>query len=266
MFRLFTINSYLRPRTDFSLSPRRNAIAFVGLAAATIGTSLAVLSKPVHLDAPQDNAVSDVVKDPATGIEFPKTLKVPSRFPLPTYTLVGVGVRKVSFLGINVYSVGFYADLDSVPPISRDATFDEKIRNVVENSSCVLRIVPTRSTSYSHLRDGFMRSIQARMVLQKSRGLLTEEQENRIASPLLKFKSLFPSTTLSKHTPLDILLPPTAKVDGKVSQERGLMVRDLGVISNTWLAEEFFLTYFEGKGISPPLKQTVEERLENIGK
>jgi len=28
-------------------------------------------------------------------------------------TLVGVGVRSVSFLGIKVYSVAFYADLDN---------------------------------------------------------------------------------------------------------------------------------------------------------
>jgi hypothetical protein len=49
--------------------------------------------------------------DPATSIAFPKTLNIPSKIPLPTYTLLGLGVRTVSFLGIQVYSVGFYADL-----------------------------------------------------------------------------------------------------------------------------------------------------------
>jgi hypothetical protein len=49
--------------------------------------------------------------DPATSIAFPKTLRIPSKFPLPQFSLVGVGVRTVSFLGIKVYSVGFYADL-----------------------------------------------------------------------------------------------------------------------------------------------------------
>jgi hypothetical protein len=39
---------------------------------------------------------------------MPDNLKLSS--PL---TLVGVGVRTVSFLGIRVYSVGFYADLDN---------------------------------------------------------------------------------------------------------------------------------------------------------
>lgn len=49
--------------------------------------------------------------DPATSIAFPTTLRIPSKTPLPTFSLVGVGVRTVSFLGIKVYSVGFYADL-----------------------------------------------------------------------------------------------------------------------------------------------------------
>lgn len=51
--------------------------------------------------------------DPETGIEFPETLVIPSRVRLPPFTLVGVGVRRVSFIGIKVYSVGFYADLSN---------------------------------------------------------------------------------------------------------------------------------------------------------
>ncbi len=49
----------------------------------------------------------------ATSIAFPKTLKIQSKTPLPTFTLVGLGVRTVSFLGIKVYSIGFYADLSN---------------------------------------------------------------------------------------------------------------------------------------------------------
>ena len=53
------------------------------------------------------------IVDPATSIAFPTTLKIQSKTPLPTFTLMGVGVRTVSFLGIKVYSVGFYADLSN---------------------------------------------------------------------------------------------------------------------------------------------------------
>lgn len=49
--------------------------------------------------------------DPDTSITFPKVVMVPSKANLPPVSLIGLGVRTVSFLGIKVYSVGFYADL-----------------------------------------------------------------------------------------------------------------------------------------------------------
>ena len=51
--------------------------------------------------------------DPATSIEFPTTLRIPFKGSLPEFTLIGVGVRTVSFLKIKVYSAAFYADLTS---------------------------------------------------------------------------------------------------------------------------------------------------------
>jgi Chalcone isomerase like len=38
-------------------------------------------------------------------------MRIPSKIKIPTMTLVGVGVRSVSFLSVKVYSVAFYADL-----------------------------------------------------------------------------------------------------------------------------------------------------------
>lgn len=52
-----------------------------------------------------------MIVDPATSIEFPKTLRIPSKTILPPFSLIGVGVRTVSFLKVKVYSVAFYADL-----------------------------------------------------------------------------------------------------------------------------------------------------------
>ena len=57
---------------------------------------------------------SNLLVDPATSISFPKSMKMPENIRLSSpLTLVGVGVRTVSFLGIRVYSVGFYADLNN---------------------------------------------------------------------------------------------------------------------------------------------------------
>jgi len=180
---------------------------------------------------------------------------------LPTFTLVGLGVRTVSFLGIKVYSIGFYADLQNPElNLSSCATADQKIEHLIRRTACVLRIVPTRSTSYSHLRDGFMRSLQKRLALGRKRGTLSEEEEKAVQPPLRKLKSIFPSTPLSKHTPLDILLtaPPSDP-----AQTRSLIFRDMGSVDNDWVATEFVLAYFEGDAPSPPLKRSVAERLQN---
>ncbi|EPQ60984.1 hypothetical protein GLOTRDRAFT_124720 [Gloeophyllum trabeum ATCC 11539] len=216
----------------------------------------------VHLDADDTPAPEETQVDPATSIQFPKNLQIPSKVPLPTFTLVGVGVRTVSFLGVKVYSVGFYADLsNSALNIPKTASPQEKIEHIVENAACVIRIVPTRSTSYNHLRDGFMRALQGRMRLLQQKGLLSSEEEASAQSPMRKLKSLFPNTPLAKHTPLDILLTPP-----EPSHPRSLIFRDLGAVQSDWVAKHFVLAYFEGDGISPPLKQSVVANLENFGK
>ncbi|OJA18840.1 hypothetical protein AZE42_00821 [Rhizopogon vesiculosus] len=208
----------------------------------------------VRLDAEPALPNSEFETDPATSIAFPKTLRIPSKFPLPQFSLVGVGVRTVSFLGIKVYSVGFYADLANPNlKIPVTATPDEKIELIVRNTS----------TSYSHLRDGFMRALAARMQLAHARATVTPEEEAAAQSPLRKLKSLFPTTALPKGTPLDIILGAPS---GSPSRPRTLIFRDMGSVENDWVANEFVLAYFEGNGISPPLKNAVTERVRTLGK
>ena len=40
-------------------------------------------------------------------------MHIESKVRIPDMTLLGVGVRKVSFLKVKVYSIGFYADLSN---------------------------------------------------------------------------------------------------------------------------------------------------------
>ncbi|GAW04737.1 chalcone-flavanone isomerase [Lentinula edodes] len=177
-------------------------------------------------------------------------------------SLVGVGVRTVSFLRIQVYSVGFYADLNN-PKLKLEPTMtpDEKIREIVNTCACEIRIVPTRNTSYSHLRDAFIRAITARLRDGRNNGDTTEEEAALAASPIRKLKTLFPNTTLTKHSPLDIFLyPPTP------GNARALTFRDLGSIESDWVAREFVLHYFQGDGLSPPLKKMVVESIESLQK
>lgn len=94
-----------------------------------------------------------------------------------------------------------------------------------------------------------MRALQARLILCRQRGQLGEAEEAGTQSPLRKFKSMFPNTRIDKHTPLDILILAPEK-----NQPRTMIVRDLGSLQNDWIAQEFVLAYFEGKGLSPPVR------------
>lgn len=107
------------------------------------------------------------------------------------YQLVGLGIRSVSFLSIQVYVVGFYvakqdiATLQNylVKKVNRLATTlvpgeKEELRRTLEHpeqgeqiwdeilreARCrtAFRIVPVRDTDFHHLRDGFVRAVTAR--------------------------------------------------------------------------------------------------------
>ncbi|KAG1826242.1 chalcone-flavanone isomerase-domain-containing protein [Suillus subaureus] len=261
------MSQFLRPLAIFSSSWSRSCItrtskqsrSFVkpllwGTAISIFSAAYAVQSTTIHLDAGSSLPDSEFEIDPATSIAFPKTLCIPSKIPLPQFSLVGVGVRTVSFLGIKVYSVGFYADLANPNlNIPMTATPDQKIEHI---------ILPTRGTSYSHLRDGFMRALTARMQLAHTRATITPEEEPAAQSSLRTLKSLFPTTSMSKGKPFDIVLLAPLR---SPSRPRTLVLTDMGSVENDWVAEEFVLAYFEGNGISPPLKKAVIEHVQTFG-
>jgi hypothetical protein len=196
----------------------------------------------------------DHFKDPETDILFPSKIKVASKTNIPALTLLGAGVRRVSILQVKVYSVGIYADLSNPNlRITPDMSAEEKLAHVVKNCACVIRIVPTRTTSYSHLRDAFTRNLQQRLIQAKKKGLLAPEDEQEVQSPLRKLKSLFPTTSIEKHQPFDIFLPEP--MPGK---PRSLVFRDLGAVENNWVATEFIMSYVEG--LSPALKKELLAR------
>ncbi|KAF7322898.1 p-loop containing nucleoside triphosphate hydrolase protein [Mycena chlorophos] len=205
----------------------------------------------LHADADELTVV-----DPASGIAFPKTVKVPGQFQSPTMQLVGVGVR-------TVYSLGFYADLSSPALRLRpDMNADEKIEHIIRNTACLLRLIPTRqgNTNFQHLRDAFVRMLNARQIEAKKAGTFTEEDALVVAGPIRALKTMFPNSNFAKGAILDLFLPaPVA------NQPRPLIVRDLGAVQNTWVSTELFLHYFAGKGASPALKNSTVARVEELG-
>ncbi|KLO20493.1 hypothetical protein SCHPADRAFT_934335 [Schizopora paradoxa] len=252
-----------------SLSTRTSnigrTVAFAALASITLATVVQIRSEALLdsgvIEASTAAAEANIRTDPDSGLSFPETLVIPSKARFPPFTLVGLGVRKVSFLGIKVYSVGFYADLSNPSlKVPENLPTEEKLEYIVRNTACVLRIIPTRSTSYTHLRDGFMRTLQARMTAALKSGTLSPDEAEEAQSPLRKLKSAFPNTPLAKGDTLDIILaaPPKA-----ADTPRSLIIRGLGSVENNWVAREFVLAYFAGTGISPPMKKSAMDAIES---
>ncbi|KAI4177030.1 MAG: hypothetical protein LQ343_000510 [Gyalolechia ehrenbergii] len=147
------------------------------------------------------------------------------------YQLLGLGIRKVSFLRIQVYVVGLYVAKSDLPKLqegmvrafftssaSGDSTVSaattlvdnektELRRVLVEGGSAgrgekiwdevlresgvksVLRIVPTRNTDFGHMREGWVRSINARSTPGKT-NVLGEKREG-LEESVGEFKGIF---------------------------------------------------------------------------
>ena len=133
------------------------------------------------------------------------------------YLLLGLGIRTVSFLSIQVYVVGLYvavSDLarlqecmvrsistreattlvgrekDDLSRMLADAKGSEQIWGDIlkqDGIKTVLRIVPTRSSGFGHLRDGWVKGIAAR-------GKKEKFDDDDFVNALGKFKSIFGGT------------------------------------------------------------------------
>jgi hypothetical protein len=109
----------------------------------------------------------------------------------------------------------------------------------------VLDTVPTRNTSYGHLRDGFIRKLQTRQRAAHQTGELSSEEELKLQGPISQLRTAFPNAPMVKGTPLDLLLAPPDP-----EQPRALIIRELGAVQNDWVAQELILSFFDGKGTS----------------
>ncbi|KAF2403550.1 chalcone isomerase [Trichodelitschia bisporula] len=130
---------------------------------------------------PDPNAVPTGTSSVPT---FPRTISLPgARGGTEEYTLLGLGIRTVSFLGVQVYVIGHYIPTSSFRVLRkvvsaaagvdtrkgvREAMLDPEMSSQIWNAiidsgvPLALRVVPTRGTDWGHLRDGWVRGIVAR--------------------------------------------------------------------------------------------------------
>ncbi|KAN0114702.1 putative altered inheritance of mitochondria protein 18, mitochondrial [Hyaloscypha variabilis] len=192
---------------------------------------------------------------------------------LVEYQLVGLGIRTVSFLGIQVYVVGMYVATDDIAalqlglvrmidPVASTLVAGEKelLRGKLDDPEegirvwsqvlresgvrTLLRIVPTRNTDFHHLRDGWVRSITARATADKE----TYGDEG-FGEAVQEFKGLFNRGSVPKQKELLLSRDRKGKLavwydDGKNGAQRLGDVRDERISRAVWL------NYLAGKTVA----------------
>ncbi|KAH7070700.1 chalcone-flavanone isomerase-domain-containing protein [Paraphoma chrysanthemicola] len=199
-------------------APRKAAEEFQGKK-VVIAAGDKIIAAPVSSENPQASD-ADAIELVETGTSyvpyFPRTIRLPTDTTGPEqvgsdaeYQLLGLGIRKVSFLRVQVYVVGLYvktADIatlqnhliNTVNPTAsalipgekddlRNALLDADKSNKIWESilsiqgpgavDMAFRVVPCRGTDFKHLQDGWMRGIASRTdeVRRKQADLLRQQ-------------------------------------------------------------------------------------------
>ncbi|KAK4058017.1 hypothetical protein OIO90_000756 [Microbotryomycetes sp. JL221] len=228
----------------------------------------------IQLEADTESHSNEFV-DPTSKLSFPTTILSPSG---KTLHLIGTGVRTVSFLGIRVYTAGFYVDQQNcnsflkqnfskqpfqpnllLPPFPKQTNdlFGEKlIDQMLETTDVAIVIVPLRSTNLPHLRDGFARGLLARLKLPHVTSSMTEAENQAAPVAITEMRSLFPSRALPKGAPLELFYSASTKqIQFQSRNSPNGSIDVLGQLTHSKLSKELVLSYF-----SDTLETSIELR------
>lgn len=240
--------------------------------------------------------IPDTVKTGASAVpEFPRVLewadntdvngKKSGGKDLVEYQLLGLGVRTVSFLGIQVYVVGLYIATDDIAAlqsrmiqrIARGASTlvagekgelqkmlydpEEGVKiweDILKDAGIrtLVRIVPTRNTDFGHLRDAWVRCLTAKA--QREGEAYGDEAFGLAVG---EFKKLFNRGSVPKGKELLLSRDGTGKLvvwydDGKTGAQR------LGQVDDERVSRAVWLTYLAGKTVaSEPARKSIIEGL-----
>ncbi|KAK7204868.1 chalcone-flavanone isomerase-domain-containing protein [Myxozyma melibiosi] len=183
--------------------------------------------------------------------------------------LLGLGVRTVSFLKIHVYAVGIYVDKDDIPKITStlsalksdkdakeaaldpDTALDLFTTLLDSNVRFALRIVPSRNTDFSHLRDGFVRSIMASI---KNRRI---DQSADSGSGIAEIRSaLGRKMTAPRNSELLLTIDDKGSLTMTYAAPREAEKERLGVVTDKTIVKALFLHY-----LTPPTAASEEARV-----
>ncbi|KAF1986719.1 chalcone isomerase [Aulographum hederae CBS 113979] len=233
---------------------------------------------------------------------FPKTIRLPvSGFGNEEdceYTLLGLGVRTVSFLGIEVYVVGLYVQTSSlaalqarlvklINPIGsalipgekaelRKRLLDPEASAQVWNTlltekdtafNTAVRVVPVKNTDFGHLRDGWVRGITAKAKEAEQKGELSPADDT-FGAANKEFQGLFRGRGKAPKGSVLILARDSKGALDLLYQEKAdkSEVVHLGAIGDERIARYIWLGYLGGKNVSsePARKSVVDGVLDLV--
>ncbi|KAM6509313.1 Altered inheritance of mitochondria protein 18 mitochondrial [Fusarium solani] len=191
------------------------------------------------------------------------------------FTLVGLGTRTVTFIGIEVYVVGFYVATQDIEKLQHylvkkinplattlipsekevlrkaleDATEGEETWNaILKDAGCrtAFRITPVRDTDFPHMRDGLVRAIQART------GRDSEYNDEAFGTAMKTFKQMFQRGQVLKKKELLLVrdasgtLTLTYNTGDFKTPKKSVM----GSLSDERLSRLLWLNYLAGKKVA----------------
>lgn len=276
------------------------------------------LRKPVHADSalPSSDPLSGtngaerkvVVRDEdgheivptgnSTVPTFPRTLSLPaSSTSTPSgtltandteYTLVGLGLRTVTFVNLQVYVVGYYiatADIAAlqnaltkkinpiattlVPgerdqlrtalldPVVGEQTWDELLAHGIPARSA-FRIVPVRDTDFHHLRDGFVRAIQGKVP-----AISADTDDEAFGEAMRQFRAAFNRGSVPKKKELLLVRDEkgvlSIEYEDGTAKKKGKGGRKLiGTVGDERVSRALWLNWLAGKKVaSEPARQNI---------
>ncbi|TEY80440.1 hypothetical protein BOTCAL_0038g00410 [Botryotinia calthae] len=213
-------------------------------------------SSTVTILPPSSNPTAEQEELIPTGTStiqhFPKNIAFSSSptTPQEPYQLLGLGIRTVSFLHIQVYVLGIYISPSSIPTLQTsllqlaapngastlvahekdalkamllDPSRSEEIWSAILQNpeiKSLVRIVPTRNTDFHHLRDAWVRSLTARA--QKNREEFGDEKFGKAKG---EFKAMFNRGSVPKGRELLLSRDESGKLgvwyeDGEKGSQR----------------------------------------------
>ena len=246
--------------------PPAIGIVDTSLAVETVPTgtsSVPTFPKSIHLAEGNDGSVSM----PVQGEQ--------------EYQLVGLGIRTVSFLGIQVYVVGKYVNTQDIATLQErlvrtqdniattlvagekgklrqdlmDADKSEEIWNDIlkdGNIRSVFRIVPTRNTDFAHLKDGFLRQITGKsqhFAASKNDQTFSDETFGESVNNFKTVMSSAPRKNLPKGEVLLLTRDAKGRMSAWYEDTKGARTK-FGHIDDERVSRLIWLQYLSGKNPS----------------